>query len=71
MTFTDVGARSKTLKPHERVRPFNFADDAAPHLSESTALANANTNAFFPLFRGGNNEVNHRPGACFTKKLGS
>lgn len=49
----------QALKPHERVRPFNFravdGDDAA-----GTVLQLAESNAYFPLFRGGSSEVKAR-----------
>jgi hypothetical protein len=62
--------RSKTFKVHDRVRPFNFRKLESEDLNPMTSAAISDTNAYFPLFRGGNNEVNFgfvKTYICFLK----
>ena len=53
--------RSKTLKYPDRVRPFNFRNLESEDLNPMTSTAFSEANSYFPLFRGGNNEVKRKP----------
>ena len=73
MSFYDIGhtgddatfelfnpmVRSKTMKIQDRFRPFNFRPIETDETTAPVVNSNANeANSYFPLFRGGNSEVN-------------
>ena len=73
MSFYDIGhtgddatfelfnpmVRSKTMKIQDWFRPFNFRPIETDETTAPVVNSNANeANSYFPLFRGGNSEVN-------------